>query len=244
MMMTVARGAWVKWASKVPHAGIAASVPTATVSPSRTSRAMTDAISSSRVYRATSVVDVAVKVALERRVVDRGGDVLADLVGVDGGDAADERRPGAAGSLDERRDVDPLEEPGSGVVEAPEPAALRVAAEVRRRPELVESDLGELHRGDGPGADHQVDAEASRRGRDRVEVARAAPEDLTDHRDRRDHDRPAADPERDPAPHVTRDVTERDTPVRHRAAIVGPSPGSNQVGSDRVRRRARGRSAR
>src|SRR5947207_4170384 len=110
MMMTVARGAWVKWASKVPHAGIAASVPTATVSPSRTARAMTDAISSSRVYRAMSVVDVAVKVALERRGVDRGGDVLADLVGVDGGDAADERRPGAAGSLDERRDVDPLED--------------------------------------------------------------------------------------------------------------------------------------
>src|SRR6266571_5191905 len=110
MMMTVARGAWVKWASSTPHAGIAASVPTATVSPSRTSRAMTHAISSSWVYRATSAVDVAVKVALERRVVDRGGDVLADRVGVHGRDAADERRPSAAGSLDERRDVDPLED--------------------------------------------------------------------------------------------------------------------------------------
>src|SRR3989454_55427 len=110
MMMTVARGAWVKWASNTPDAGIGASVPTATVSPSRTSRAMTHAISSSWVYRATSAVDVAVKVALERRVVDRGGDVLVDRVGVDGGDAADERRPGAAGSLDERRDVDPLED--------------------------------------------------------------------------------------------------------------------------------------
>src|SRR5213076_2541316 len=98
MMMTVARGAWVKWASSTPHAGIAASVPTATVSPSRTSRAMTHAISSSWVYRATSAVDVAVKVALEGRVVVRGGD------------AADERRPGAARSLDERRDVDPLED--------------------------------------------------------------------------------------------------------------------------------------
>src|SRR5438034_8421376 len=97
MMMTVARGAWVKWASSTPHAGIAASVPTATVSPSRTSRAMTHAISSSWVYRATSAVDVAVKVALERRVVDRGGDVLADRVGVHGRDAADERRPSAAG---------------------------------------------------------------------------------------------------------------------------------------------------
>src|SRR5438552_11638305 len=78
MMMTVARGAWVKWASSTPHAGIAASVPTATVSPSRTSRAMTHAISSSWVYRATSAVDVAVKVALERRVVDRGGDAALD----------------------------------------------------------------------------------------------------------------------------------------------------------------------
>src|SRR5437667_293718 len=218
MMRTVARGAWGKWASKVPHAGIAASVPTATVSPSRTSRAMTDAISSSRVYRAMSVVDVAVKVALERRVVDRGGDVLADLVGVDGGDAADERRPGAAGSLDERRDVDPLED-----------HAVTGATELLRR--------------DGPGADHQVDAEASRRGRDHVEVARAAPEDLTDHRDRRDHDRPAADPERDPAPHVTRDVAERDAPVRHRAAIVGRRPGQIKLGQT-ASGRARGRSAR
>src|SRR5438552_2283982 len=338
MMMTVARGAWVKWASSTPHAGIAARVPTATVSPSRTSRAMTHAISSSWVYRATSAVDVAVKVALERRVVDRGGDVLADRVGVHGRDAADERRPSAAGSPDERRAVDPpqddavaaaellrrddalrrrddrprrlgeervvvhvvekeravcrrrdrvdqrhvgsdrrhehdplggrprvrddpelrsqplvvgahvaphrherdplgsrlepRQEPGSGVVETPEPAALRVAAEVRRRPELVQNDLGELHRGDGPGADHQVDAETARRGCHHVEVARAAPEDRADHRDRRDHDRPAADPDRHPAPHVTRNVAQRDALVRHGAAIVGPPRGPNQVGSE------------
>src|SRR2546430_17618809 len=109
MMMTVVRGAWVKWASSTPHAGIAASVPTATVSPSRTSRAMTHAISSSWVYRATSAVDVAVKGALERRVVDRGGDVLADRVGVDGGGAADERPPGASGGPAARRDVGPPE---------------------------------------------------------------------------------------------------------------------------------------
>jgi len=47
MITTVARGAWVMWARRTPHAGIAASVPTATVSPSRTSRAMTHAMSSS-----------------------------------------------------------------------------------------------------------------------------------------------------------------------------------------------------
>src|SRR5436189_1916260 len=125
MMTTVACGAWVKWASSTPHAGIAASVPTATVSPSRTSRAMTHAISSSWVYRATSAVDVAVKVALERRVVDRGGDVLADRVGVHGRDAADERRPSAAGSLAERRAVEPL---AGGRAAAAEPPRARGAA--------------------------------------------------------------------------------------------------------------------
>src|SRR3990167_6315412 len=114
MMITVACGAWVKCARSTPEAGTGARVPTATVSPSRTSRAMAHAISSSLVERAASAVDVAIEIALEGGVVRRGGDVFAHVIPIDRVHAADERRVRAARRLDEGRDVDALEDHAVG----------------------------------------------------------------------------------------------------------------------------------
>src|SRR6267378_23294 len=109
-MTTVARGAWVKWARSAPEAGIGASVPTARVSPSRTSRAMAHAINSSGVWRAALSVDVPVEVALEGGVVRGGGDIFLDVPRVGGVHAPHQRGPGAARRLDERAHVDARKE--------------------------------------------------------------------------------------------------------------------------------------
>lgn len=103
----------------------------------------------------------------------------------------------------------PGQQAGSGVVEAAEASGLRRPAEIRGEAELVEDDLGELHRGHTASPDQQVDAEASGgRGHD-VKVASAAADDLADQRRRRAHDGAAADAQPGAVGHAAGDLVER-----------------------------------